>query len=446
MARHAGTVGAATGTVEHVKALNRQRHHLALIRDLGKQVENKATQPEPGVATFVDDFIADRTNPDLGRKAYTPGTANQSRTTYRLWAELMGAVPVARVTGREAGLFRELLLRLPASHGKAVGKGAVRPQVLAMQAIEAADAKDAVARAVAKAAGRPATALVPRLSLKTAARHFSAMTQLWKWLRAREHVTALPFVGFEFPRARSARAARDDWSETDLLRLLRSNHMLAAAAARGRDWWLVSIAMFTGMRLEEICRLRPIADLSVVEGVPLLLVQEQLEPPPPWSPKSEAGERTVPVHALLAEAGLLEWAATRAARGELRIVPGTRHTGPDAKLGAEPSRQFSKLKMGLKVARKTTFHSFRHGVSTILRNEDASLREVWIDAVLGHEGDGGKSLGITVYLKRVGVANLAKVVAGIGYPEAVEAAFRELVALSQEGEKVEAGPAGLEVA
>ena len=59
------------------------------------------------------------------------------------------------------------------------------------------------------------------------------------------------------------------------------------------------------------------------------------------------------------------------------------------------------------------------------------MREAWIDAVLGHEGDGGKSLGITTYLKRVGVANLAKVVAGIRYPEAVEASVRELAALGQ---------------
>lgn len=431
MARHAGTVGVATGLVEHVKTMNRQRHHLALVRDLGKQVENKAVKPEPTVATFVDALVADRTSPGLGKKAWTAGTAYQNRTTYRLWAELMGDVPVARVTGREAGLFRERLLRLPASHGKAVGKGGKRPQVTAEQAIEAADAKDAVARAVAEAAGKPPTGLVPRLSLKTAARHFSAMTQMWKWLRAREEVTSLPFTGFEFPRARSARAARDDWSEADLLRLLRSPHMRAAAEARGRDWWLVIIALFTGMRLEEICRLRPGTDVALIEGAHLLLVQEQLEPPPPWSPKSEAGERAVPVHPLLAEAGLLEWAEARATQGELRIVPGTRHTGPDAKLGAEPSRQFSKLKMGLKVARKTTFHSFRHGVSTILRNEDASLREAWIDAVLGHEGDGGKSLGITVYLKRIGVRNLVRVVEGIHYSTEVEAAVRGLAALGQ---------------
>ena len=147
----------------------------------------------------------------------------------------MGDVPVARVTGREAGLFRERLLCLPASHGRAVGKGGKRPQVTAMQAIAAADARDEVARAVAKAAERPATGLVPRLSLKTAARHFSAMAQLWKWLRAREHVSTLPFTGFEFSRVHSARAARDGWSEADLLRLLRSPHMRAAAAARCRD-------------------------------------------------------------------------------------------------------------------------------------------------------------------------------------------------------------------
>ena len=59
------------------------------------------------------------------------------------------------------------------------------------------------------------------------------------------------------------------------------------------------------------------------------------------------------------------------------------------------------------------------------------MREAWIDAVLGHEGDGGKSLGITVYLKRIGVRNLVRVVDGIRHPVAVEAAVRELAALGK---------------
>lgn len=202
--------------------MNRQRHHLALVRDLGRQVEDKAARPEPTVATFVDALVADRTSPGLGKKPWTAGTAYQNRTTYRLWAELMGDVPVTKVTGREAGLFRERLLQLPASHGKAVGKGGKRPQVTAKQAIEAADARDGVTRAVAEAAGKPPTGLVPRLSLKTAARHLCAMTGMWKWLRAREKVSNLPFTGFEFPRARSMRAARNDWSEADLLPWRRS--------------------------------------------------------------------------------------------------------------------------------------------------------------------------------------------------------------------------------
>ena len=431
MTRHAGTVGATTGLLEHVKTLNRQRHHLALVKGLGEQVERQANTTEPTVASFVDDFLTDKMRGGRGKKAYTAGTAYQSRTTYRLWTELMGEVPVSKVSGREAGLFREQLLRLPSSHGKAVGKGAVRPQISAVQAIEAGDARDGVARAVAEAAGQEVTGLVPRLSLKTAARHFSAMTQLWKWLRAREHVHSLPFSGFDFPRSGSARAARDDWSEADLLTLLQSDHMKRAATERGRDWWLVALAMFTGMRLEELCRLRPGTDIRMENGTVFLLVQEQKDPT--WSPKTEAGERAVPVHHLLVEAGLMEWMDEQAGRGAIRIVPSTRPTGREGKLGNEPSRRFSKLKIGLGVASKTTFHGFRHGVSTILRNEDATLREAWIDAVLGHEGDGGKSLGISTYFKRVGAANLQRVVEGIHYPEAVEAAFRDLAALSLEG-------------
>ena len=84
VARAPGTIGPMAGLVEHVKAMNRQRHHLALVRDLGKQVEDKAAKPEPTVATFVDALVADRTSPGLGKKAWTAGTAYQNRTTYRL--------------------------------------------------------------------------------------------------------------------------------------------------------------------------------------------------------------------------------------------------------------------------------------------------------------------------------------------------------------------------
>jgi integrase len=160
--------------------------------------------------------------------------------------------------------------------------------------------------------------------------------------------------------------------------------------------------------------------------VPCILIQEQ-ELPTPWSPKTEAGERAVPVHAALLDAGFMELVAAR--QGEERVVPGLVPQGPDGKLGSAFSRDFSRIKTRLGVSNRTVFHSFRHSVSTILRNQDATIREPWIDAVLGHDGDGAKSMGIAVYLKRIGVKNLASTVAAITYPPEVQQAWQELVEL-----------------
>ena len=397
--------------------------------------ETKA-DPEPTIAEYIEPFLKEKTRKAVGHKPYGIETVRQTRTTFRLWGELMGEIPVTRVTGKEAGRFRELLLQMPASHGKAVGKGPNRTAALhPLSAIKKADARDKAAAAVQEEAD-VAAALVPRLSLKTVKRHFSAMQQLWKYMRRRSVVDVNPFSGFEFPGTRSTRNQRDMWSEADLLTLLRSEHMRRVATARSRDWWMVIIAMYSGMRLEEICRLRPGTDVTLIDGTLTMLIQEQLEPPPPWSPKSEAGERAVPVHPMLLELGFAEWVASRG--GQARVVPGTRPYGPAKTLGAEFSRQFSKVKRGLKVGQKTVFHSFRANVSTILRNEDTSIRDVWIDAVLGHDGAGHKSLGITVYLKNIGIANLKLTVERIHYSEAVEAELRELVALKRAGPE---GPA-----
>lgn len=395
-------------------ALARGQAEADLYADLARAGQSEAAKPT--VSSFVDEFLAEKTRTTKEHKGYSGQTVAQTRATFRLWSDLVGDPPVASVTGKEAGEFRALLLRLPASHGKNVGgKGKLRPEpVPAMTAIERADAREKGGLAV------------PRLSMKTTKRHFSTMQQLWKYLLQRQHVTANPFAGFAFPGTKAKRSSRDDWSDADLIKLLRSPHIVREAQRGGRDFWLIAIAMWSGMRLEEICRLRPELDLVMEGEAHCFFVQDQ-ETPVPWSPKTEAGERVVPIHAALLAAGILEHAAARA--GQERVVPELLPQGPDGKLGAAFSRRFSRLKAGLGVNARTTFHSFRHSVSTILRNEDTRIREPWIDAVLGHDGDGAKSQGIVTYLKRIGVRNLASTVAAIVYPPAVEEAWRDLVAV-----------------
>lgn len=344
--------------------------------------------PSPLFSTHTEDFLTDKSRSTEEHRGHSEQTRKQVRATFRLWTELVGEKPVREYTGADAGSFRELILRLPASHGKS------RTPITALEAIAKADDSKQPVR---------------RLAMKTAKRHFSALSQYWTWLRPRGHVDANIFAGFSFPGARSTKRKRSDWSPAELDLLFRSERWRRDQQRDTAEWWLPVIALFSGMRLEEICRLRPNHDLKVIGGVPCFLIQPQ----PGWNPKSEAGERIIPVHAFLVDLGLMELVERRQTEGVQRLFPDLVPGGPDGKLGYEFSRQFSRYKRTVGVTDpKVVFHSFRHTFRTVLESTD--LKESWIDAVMGHEGE-KRSEGRT-YTKRVSVKRLAEVVQAFESP------------------------------
>nr|WP_301272560.1 tyrosine-type recombinase/integrase [Acetobacter cerevisiae] len=97
------------------------------------------------------------------------------------------------------------------------------------------------------------------------------------------------------------------------------------------------------------------------------------------------------------------------------LIPGL-ETSKQGARGAALGRVFSLLKTRIGLPAEITFHSFRHTVSTQLRNADANIREVWIDRLLGHEAT-HKSQGTTTYLTGITIANLKQTVEAISYPE-----------------------------
>jgi len=153
------------------------------------------------------------------------------------------------------------------------------------------------------------------------------------------------------------------------------------------------------MRLEEICRLRPDKDIDTVNGIPCFVIQAH---PDGWDPKSEAGERKVPIHPWLIQHGLMNLVQKRREDGVDRLFPEPRLQGN--KLGAQFSRDFSRFKTALGYGRKHVFHSFRHTFRTEL--EATAHKESHIDAIMGHEG-GGRGEGRT-YVKGISVKVLAR--------------------------------------
>ena len=387
---------------------------------------------KPLCSVVEKEFLREKTRKVEGHDGYGIDTVKQTESTLYLFREIVGDRPVDEYDGDDAGLFRDTMLRMPSSHGKGGTRQAVRVLVPPLQAIRKADEKQKLidSKNAARGPGEKPLPSIPRLKMKTLKRHFSALSQVWVYCGRRDYVRkdTNPFRGWEYQGVNTGRGSkkrRGPWSPEDLVTLLQSDWFSPDRAGTDR-WWVTLVCMWSGMRVEEVCRLRPNIDITHIDGIMALAIQEQADPP--WSPKSEAGARIVPVHSELLKREFADLVQRRVADGSTRLFPSFR-ARPSAphKLSAKFVTDFSRHKIGLGIGPQTTFHSFRHNISTILRNTRLSdARESWIDAILGHEGsedeDGRRrtrSEGVMTYLDDIGIQNLQATVEAIRYPEAV---------------------------
>lgn len=338
----------------------------------------------PHVSEHVEEWQAALISGWPHVKPIDPHSAKQYGVSARLFVEIIGDRRFGDINYEDGETFRDQLVRLPDSHGK--GR-----HVHALEAMKLADARGA-----------------NRMSIKTAKRHNTAMNRYWEWLVYKRLIprSPSPFTKHKFPGAKSSSKDRDAWTAEQLEHIFKSSDY----QAHGRDsaeHWLPLISLHSGMRLEEICRLRPAEDVQSINGVVCFVIQKH---PDGWDPKTEAGERRIPIHPWLIEHGLMKLVHQRRQEGASRVFPELPLQGK--KLGAQFSRDFSRFKIAHGYGRKHVFHSFRHTFRTEL--EDTSHKDSHINAVMGHEG-GNRGEGRT-YVKGVSVKVLVKVVGSFQSP------------------------------
>ena len=172
--------------------------------------------------TCIDEFIEEKTRKTVDHRSWTAQTQVQARATFRLLQELIGRKAVGEYSRRDAGEFRRLLLQLPSSFGKAPGKSAA-------QAIQAANAAGEAQQ-------------IPRMTMKTAKRHFSACSGMWKWLKSNGDVTENIFIGWEFPGTKSKKKKRLPWM-AEHLKVLFECDIWRNYGTRSAVHWMPLIAL-----------------------------------------------------------------------------------------------------------------------------------------------------------------------------------------------------------
>lgn len=136
------------------------------------------------------------------------------------------------------------------------------------------------------------------------------------------------------------------------------------------------IALYTGARIAEIATLQ-IADFIEKNGIQAMRLR---------GTKTDASDRTIPIHAHLIELGLLELVTARLKKSKINLFDIAHHNQNGA--GATASKWYTKYKnsIGLKDKLKV-FHSFRPTIVDHLKQAGSGFEARC--QYLGHDSGGG---------------------------------------------------------
>lgn len=223
----------------------------------------------------------------------------------------------------------------------------------------------------------------PRLSRKTLNRHASAVSGLFGWAKKHGHLSGeSPASGFVDKRS-SGRTGpkRRPWGREDLNRLFAELLRLREPQPDGvcsEKLMVPLIALYSGLRLEEICKLT-VDDVRQDGAIWAIDVVGNEAGPV----KEESSNRTVPVHSILIRFGLIEHVRAIKVRGGRSLWPALERQGPDEKFGWSLGKWFTRFctKIGVKEP-GLTFHSLRKNLASALHS--AGVGETTTADILGH--------------------------------------------------------------
>lgn len=393
-------VEAHAARVAGLKALAQAQgeHQVQIVRLANDAIEKSRPQSGPPLSACMRAFCRHK----QAAKAWEPKTKERWDFMLRLMVEAMGDRPINAYTSDDMTAFMEALLRYPAN-----AKKYPTLQGLSFQELIEVNGYE-------------------RLSEGTVSDHMGRISGFFKWAKNQPayHLTHNPAEGKTIKKVQ--RIKRRPFSVAQLVALFSHKNFTSRTFQHPHHYWLMPLALLTGMRLNEACQLS-LADFVKVDGVDVIRCadlegDDEAEPggdegsAPMKRRKNVNATRRVPVHAELLRLGLVRWVERQREAGEVQLFPELK-AGRDGH-GQGPSKWFGRYRQacGIKGDRKYVFHCFRHAF--ISARMDHNIAEHRVAAVAGHET--GLITGDTYWSDR-DVVSLVDVVNAVGLPEAVQA-------------------------
>jgi len=281
-------------------------------------------------------------------------TLPQIKATLKLPLEIVGDMPIGSFNKEVAREFKQKYIKLPANiNKKREYKDKSINELLNMDIPED-----------------------HRLAHNTINNNLIRISTFFKWAEDNGYVDKNPMSGLTLGKKKRASEERQAFNQYDLKSLFESAEY-KKGFKEAYCHWVPIIALYTGARLEEICRIR-LENFKEIDDIKIIEVAPDKE----WKGKSSAAMRIVPMHPKLIELGLLDFVTDQQDKGHTRLFPEL--SGQRDGYGARVSKWFARYrkKCGITESGKV-FHSFRHTLANELKQNSVPIEIS--KAILGHE-------------------------------------------------------------
>lgn len=300
---------------------------------------NSAPQRAERLSEAIDAYIADRT------PSWAAKTLLMHSLALRFLVQIVGDKLLRAVTRQDCRTYRDTIAKLPPNMTKRF-KGLTLAQVIERNE--------------------------PPMNAKTVNKNLAVVVALFNWCNREGLVSENPARGLTLKLSRRADSERDAFKDDDLKAIF-----AGLTPAMGARYWLPLVALYSGMRLEEIAQLHS-RDVRQENGVWVFDVNASNGK----KLKNEQSRRLVPIHNRLLSAGIVEHCREASKVGDARLWP-TLQRGSDGFYSSPFSQWFGRYKIRVGItSSKLTFHSFRHTAINQLKQRGAS--ELAIKELVGH--------------------------------------------------------------
>lgn len=206
------------------------------------------------------------------------------------------------------------------------------------------------------------------LDTATISQFMDTASTLFQYIARETNAPVHDISGLSLPNDTPDTEKRDSFTENDLRIIFSYDNFCNTDFTNPAYYWVPLICLFSGMRSEEASQLYvndikydtassmhyfdiTLIDTSIPSNSNIKSTDKTL--------KNKSATRTIPVHKILIDAGLIDYVSFIKRRKHKRLFP-MLNKSPKSKFNKQVGKQFSTIVRGLKIEGKKTMHSLRH--------------------------------------------------------------------------------------